>query len=617
MCGIAGIIGQNVDPDILWKMARVQHHRGPDGSGIYVDPKKRAGLAHNRLSIIDLSESGHQPMTDDAGLWLTYNGEIYNAPELRALLPNYPYKSKTDSEIILATYRKWGDRCVEKFNGMFAFALWDENKQKLFCARDRLGIKPFHFTQRKGQFLFASEIKALLVADVEAIPDLSAWGDYLLHGFSDHSDRTFFEGIDSLQPATTLTIQNGQLTKRNFWDQTAASDEPYVGTYNKATEELRALIDDAVKLNLRSDVSVGISLSGGLDSATMMSTVDAQLNNDKTYNSFTAKFDDPKYDEAEFADKVPRKKLWDRHYSVLSVDQMEKEFSVALHHQEAPFGGVATLALQKMHRIAKTKNISVLLEGQGVDEIFGGYAYYQSDIFLDLLERGFCSKLRSEFRSLPSDLETMLKIMRTKISGSEEPLYQDGTSHLRPESLSHAFKKKSNALVSFSLPFKNRFNNAMYRDLCFSKLPRVLRMHDRMAMASSVELRPAFLDHRIVEFAFRLPNNYKYDLGVGKRIWRNAMKGRLPDTVRLAPKRGVVAPQREWLRGPLRDWVKDIITSNSFNNRGIFDSKRVNTLFDRFCRGEGDNAFFVWQWVSVELWFQKFIDKNLSKDMVP
>jgi asparagine synthase (glutamine-hydrolysing) len=613
VCGIAGIAGPGLAGGAveaaLEAMVAVQHHRGPDDRGVLVDAAAGIALGHNRLSIIDLSAAGRQPMAGaDGATWLVFNGEIYNYLELRAELAGYPFRTQTDSETILAAYARWGDACVERFIGMFAFALWDGRRRRLVCARDRLGIKPFHYAWHDGRFLFASEIKALLAAGLPARPSLPAWAGYLVHGHSDHGEETFFEGVRSLAPGHRLLLEHGRPRIERYWDLPARAAEPLRLPDDEAAARLVELFEDAVRLRLRSDVPLGVNLSGGLDSASLVTAVDRLLGGAGSLQTFTAAFADPRYDETEFAGTVAHQRPWARHVARLGPEDAWALAGDALRHQEAPYGGLATLAYHRLHQLARERGVKVLLEGQGVDELLAGYAYFRPAHHLDLLEAGRGQALRRELRASGGCPRGALDPVRRLRAGAAEPVYQDGTRHLRPECVAPELRRLAGAPPSFPAPFREHLANALYRDLRHTKLPRVLRMNDRLSMAASRELREPYLDHRLVELLFRLPGHQKIRLGQGKFLLRHAMAGRLPDAVRLADKRAVVTPQREWLRGPLAPLVEEVVSSRSFRERGLFDPAAVRSAWAEFRAGGADNTFFVWQWVVTELWCRMFAD---------
>lgn len=618
-------------------MTGVQRHRGPDDSDHWQDPTLPIALGHRRLAIIDLRPEGRQPMASpEQDLRLTFNGEIYNYLELRAELRDYPWRTRTDSEVILAAYRAWGERCVERFVGMFAFALWDASRRVLFCARDRLGIKPFHWAWHDGGFLFASEVKAVLAAGVPARPDDKAWGEYLLYGVYDHGDRTFFEGIRSLPPGHRLTVDVGAMAELGddlepeepwgagaeggadvasggrvriapYWDLPALTREPLDLTDAEAEDAFVAALEESVRLRLRSDVPLGVNLSGGLDSASLMSVVDGAVAGTEALETFTASFDDPRYDEADFAAAVPRRHPWTRRVERLAPADVWRLAAEMTWHQEAPFGGIATIAYHALHARARSTGVTVLLEGQGVDEMLAGYRYVAVEHHRDLLEAGDRGALRRELRADP-DGRSAAAALRAGGCGRVPGVYQDGTSHLRPHALAREARERAGPEPRFARPYPDHLRSALWRDLRHTKLPRVLRMNDRLSMAHSRELREPYLDHRLVELAFRLRGDQKLRAGRTKEVLRRAMATRLPAEIRETPKRAVVTPQREWLRGPLAGVVEGVLGSPRFAARGWIEPEAARREWAAFRAGEGSNAFFVWQWLSVELWHRRFVD---------
>ena len=634
MCGIAGLAGPLArDAARLRAMTSVQAHRGPDDADHWHDPDHPVALGHRRLSIIDLRPEGRQPMASpDGDLHLVFNGEIYNYLELRVELGGYPWRTRTDTEVIIAAYQAWGERCVERFVGMFAFALWDARRGVLFCARDRLGIKPFHWSWRDGSFVFASEVKGILAAGVPVRPDEKTWATYLVHGLYDHSDRTFFDGVRSLPPGHTLTLDvgamealqdqlepeepwgqpsdpsQGRLRVRAFWELPPLTRDPLELTDADAEERFLAALEDAVRLRLRADVPLGVNLSGGLDSASLMTIVDGLVEGTGALQTFTASFEETRYDEADFAAAVPHRHPWARHVQRLAPGDVWRQAAEMTWHQEAPFGGIATIAYHALHARARSEGVTVLLEGQGVDEMMAGYRYVAPYHHRDLLDAGDRGRLRRELRADPDGGAVAAARLRSTMCGTAGAAYQDGTSHLRPAALAADAVERAGAAPVFERPYPDHLRNALWRDLRHTKLPRVLRMNDRLSMAHSRELREPFLDHRVVELLFRLPGHQKIRGGRTKELLRRAMRGRLPDAVRAAPKRAVVTPQREWLRGPLGDQVDAMLASPRFAARGWVDPAAARRELAAFRAGEGGNAFFVWQWVSVELWHRRFVD---------
>ncbi len=613
MCGISGIVGKGWERGQLEAMVSIQRHRGPDDDGIYIDASGTVGLGHNRLSIIDLSPAGHQPMSNhDGTLWIVFNGEIYNYLELRAELSEYPYRTQSDTEVILAAYEQWGEDCAKHFVGMFAFAIWDERQQKLFCVRDRLGIKPFYYAQVGDRFMFASEIKALLEAGYSARANDGAIYDYLVHGLYDHTAETFFDGIMALEPGHTLTWDLQNITVRPYWDLTDMvlnRPEPNESPYDWR-DHLEALLIDAARLHLRSDVPVGIHLTGGLDSSALLALLDDLMPNGGQIQAFTGIYGDHRYDEATFSAEVTRSLQVGLNECPIGLDQLWDVAARTQWHQEQPFGGVATLVYWNMDACARQKHITVLLEGQGGDELFGGYAYYVGNYASDLERAGQSERLARFVDKYSAahniQRERIWKRIR-QMQSNHGAGYQDGSSYLRPDCLTETFRATDGIMSAFPQPSSSTFTNARVRDLRYTKLPRVLRFNDRMSMAFGCELRVPFLDHRLVEFSFTLPNSLLLYQGLPKWPLRAAVGTRLSDRVRFAPKRDVVTPQREWFRGALRADIQTRLAHSELARRGYVDAASVRQAFSDFCADESlVNSLFIWQWLNLDLWFEVF-----------
>lgn len=590
MCGISGILGPGARESTIKLMVAVQRHRGPDDEGWWVDADAHIALGHNRLSIIDVSRAGHQPMWSPCGRYaLTFNGEIYNYKELRETLKPYPFRSNSDSEVLLAAYAKWGPDCLTHFIGMYGFAVWDEVDRKLFCARDRFGIKPFYYATDKSGFLFASEIKAVLAAGVALKPNWGAWGDYLNFGLYDHSNETFFAGIRSLDPGHYLLLSNGQQPKPQRYWRLEPKAEPVSLPDGEAGARFRHALQDSVRLHLRSDVPLGINLSGGADSSALCMLIDADADASQSLSTFTVGYGSERYDELVHADAVPTKLNWVRNEIKFSADECVPMLERAIWHHEAPIGGVATLAYQKLHQEAAAQGIKVLLEGQGMDEILAGYGYYRFLTGHGLNGHGTTTR-----------------------SADGIPLfYQDNSKFLAPELLLENSPLTLSGTTNFAEPFRTPLENAMYADLMHRRVPRVLRMNDRLSMAHGIELREPFLDHRLAELAFRLPLHQKLRDGKGKYLLRACLSnGETASQAIWQDKRGVTTPQREWLRRELSEYTNSVISSRAFAELGLFDVKAVRNEYARYVREGAENSFYIWQWLNVALWFERFIGRD-------
>jgi asparagine synthase (glutamine-hydrolysing) len=577
MCGIAGIFGSNWERMQLEAMVNIQHHRGPDHTELYVDPSGLAGLGHNRLSIIDLSSAGNQPMKDRTGhRWIVFNGEIYNYVELKAELCDYPYDSHSDTEVILAAYERWGEQCVEHFLGMFVFLIWDEVAGRLFAARDRFGVKPLYYhVTLDGVLLLASEIKALHAAGVPCAPDQTTWATYLSTGLYDHTARTFWQDIQAIEPGSSLAWTKHRGLSMTRWYDIASRVQrsgPDERSDNEVAEELLSVLEHSVRLRFRSDVPVGICLSGGLDSSLLLGLVQriqGQNSNVDAYTFYTA---DPAYDETPWVQLTLAHTQHRWQCCRLAVDDVPLLAAQVQWHEDEPFGGLPTLGMAQVHAAAQRRGVIVLLDGNGIDEGWGGYEYYQRAASVD--------------------------VRQGPVQGAKSPgLCSDC---LRPEFAAQAdiFEPKA--------PLGDPMLNLQYRDVCYAKIPRALRFNDRVSMMYSRELREPFLDHRIIELGLRQPTTRRIRNGQGKYLVRQVAQQLLPGPVYEAPKRPVQTPQREWLRGPLAAWATDQIESG-LRGWGYqwLDTDRVRAAWRDYIRQGSDNSFPIWQWISLGLLQQR------------
>jgi asparagine synthase (glutamine-hydrolysing) len=457
--------------------------------------------------------------------------------------------------------------------------------------------------------MFASEIKALLAAGARCAPNWNTWAQYLVHGIYDHSSATFFEGVHCLPAGHYLTLEAGKLQINEYWSLAELAQTQLDIDDEDAASRWMELFRESVRLRLRSDVPLGINLSGGLDSASLLVTVDQELRGEGLLQTFTASFDDPEYDESEFAGQVPVSRIIERNIARLSSEQVWRMLEEVLWHQEAPFGGVATIAYHSLHQHAQQKGIKVLLEGQGVDEMLAGYGYFRPYFHCDLLRASSLGELRRELRADSNDRHNATKTLRSLPPHDHFGVYQDGTTFLQPQCVANEIIDSVCGPPEIPAPFSSRLQNALFRDIRYTKLPRVLRMNDRLSMASSRELREPYLDHRLVELSFRLSGSKKIRNGKGKYLLRRAMSNHLPSQVCWASKRSVVTPQREWLTGLFKEQVMEIIGSRSFSERGLFNIDEVMKTYRRLCDDGVSNTFAIWQWINTELWF-RFADSG-------
>ena len=573
MCGIAGVFGAGSELGELEAMVAAQGHRGPDANGIHVDATHTGALAalgHNRLSIIDLSDAGIQPMSDPNGrYWLAFNGEIYNYRELRAELQGFPFRTDTDTEVILAAYERWGEDCLDRFVGMFSFLLWDGREKQLLAVRDRFGKKPLYYRHRPGGgLMIASEIRALHDAGAPAEPDPVTWSTYMAYGLLEHAPRTFWRGIEPLPAGHLLRWKDGRSEIESWYDVAdRVGDELDDRPVDEVQAELLDLLTDSVAMRLHADVPVGINLSGGLDSSILLGLVHRAQGPDSSVTAFTFATGDERYDELPWARQMLERTNHPWEVCVLDPDEVP-ELAASVHaHQSEPFGGLPTLAYAKLFARARELGIVVLLDGQGMDEQWAGYDYY-----------------------------------RTAAGGGHAGLVQGTTSPTaKADCLTDDFRGLAQPL-SAPQPFPDPLRNTQYRDARFTKIPRGVRFNDRISMRASTELRSPFLDHRLFELAFRQPEKMKLHGEVGKWLPRRLAAQIAPEGVVEAPKRPLQTPQREWLRGPLRRWAEERIEAGLDAYGGTWlREDAVRAAWRRYRDGEGDNSYFVWQWVSLGL----------------
>ena len=615
MCGIAGIIAPDANEATIATMLALMEHRGPDDEGWHLDDG--VALGNRRLSIFDLSPAGHQPMSNhDGSLWIVHNGEIYNHIELRRELNHYPFTSRTDSEVILAAYEAWGEECLERFNGMFAFAIWDSRSCRLFCARDRIGIKPFYYHMTGDRLLFASEIKALLGVGVPRRPNDRVIHDYLVDGYYDHTDETFCDGIYQLPAGHKLVYHDGRLVISPYW-QLAERVQNLAGLSDAEYAECYlALLRDAVRLRLRGDVPYGVYLSGGLDSSSIAVLADELKDSTAPLRTFTLCFEDQRYNEQPFAAEVLRGKDWQATFVLETEAHAGQLLERTVWHQEQPFAGVMTMGDLLLNKAARENGVLIVLEGQGADECLAGYEYFFGAYLRDLLNSGQETIALAEaqaycdLRGLPANQAKDVLQRLVALDRDKTGLAQDNTRPTNPSALNPDLLHSAGTDVGFAEPFARHLLNRTYRDLRHTKLPRILRFKDRASMAYGVELRVPFLDHRLVEYSFSMPADQKIRAGVQKALLRRVMQEQIPEINRDHVKRQVQTPQREWLSTTLRPVINDLIHSASFRQRPYFDVARVQAEFDRYCQDPDryGNSFFIWQWFSLEKWFQMFID---------
>jgi asparagine synthase (glutamine-hydrolysing) len=563
MCGIAGIIystssERNDDNRLLLKkniqqMTDALAHRGPDGEGHWLNAKGSTALGHRRLSIIDLSDAGSQPMHYLNRYTIIHNGEIYNYIELREELQKngYSFHSKTDTEVIAAAYDCWQDDCVEYFDGMFAFAIWDNEDEVLFAARDRFGEKPFFYNYQESTFTFASEMKALWAAGIERTPNLKLLFNFITIGYTDNPDKpeeTFYENIYKLPPAHRLSFYTHQneLNIDQYWEVNAENINEKISDTD-AVEKFNYLLQGSVKKRLRSDVAIGTSLSGGLDSSSIVSLINP-------LTSFTAVFPGFEKDEYKHAKSVAEKFDLQHYTTEVNEQNLVNDFTKLCYHQEEPFGSASILAQYKVYELAKQHNIKVLLDGQGADETLAGYPKYYKWYWQELFRK--LKLLRSGELKAAYQLGVNEKFGFKNAIASWFPDFasivlerQYLLNALRQPDLSKEFVQLQSKEAYYTTPPHYNLNGVLHFNTFTHGLEELLRYADRNSMAHGREVRLPFLSHELVEFLFTLPSKFKIRKGRTKWLLRESMKEKLPaEIVWRTDKVGFEPPQKKWMQ---------------------------------------------------------------------
>ena len=561
MCGIAGILGKDAKSNVIDDMLMVQHHRGPDFTGKWLE--EGVAIGHNRLSIIDLSNSANQPFFDETNRYaIVFNGEIYNYIELRKKLESsYSFRTTSDTEVLLAAFIFWGKDCLKYLNGMFSFAIYDSKSKSLFAARDRFGVKPFFYHKSNDSFYFSSEIKAIHAAGIKKKPHEEIWASYFVYGSYGMPDETFWEEIYQLPGGHYLELKNKTISITKWYvfeEEIKKLDEKM--PFNVVKENYASLLKNSIELRFRADVRVGFNISGGLDSSTLLAFVN-QMEGKENINAYTFYCGHKDYDELFWVKEMINATQNPLNKVLLTVDHFTKEIDFLTHIQDEPCGGIPTIAYSKIFKEARKNEVIVLLDGQGMDEQWAGYDYY-------------------------------LKKNDQLIQGMKGSPFKKNV--LSKEFLSKAKKP------TYPTPFEDELLNKQYRDLFYTKIPRALRFNDRVSMAYSTELREPFLDHRLVEYAFVQPYEYKINNGIQKYLLRELVSEYLDDSITNSPKRPLQTPQREWLGNELKDYVETKIENLKDSDfSSWFDFDEMSYEWQKYKDGDNDSSFHIWQWVSA------------------
>ncbi len=624
MCGIAGIISshplKSEEEDHssliqrLHKMTNALKHRGPDGEGFWINPSGIAGFGHRRLSIIDLSDAAAQPMHYLNRYSIVHNGEIYNYIELKEELrkKGYSFNNHSDTEVILAAYDHWKDECIDQFDGMFAFAIWDEQEKELFAARDRFGEKPFFYYFDQQQFVFGSEMKALWAAGMERIPNQKMLFNFITIGYTDNPgkpEETFFENIRKLPPASFLKYKtaNNELILEKYWDIDPEEQNDKISD-EEAIEQFYHLFSASVKRRLRSDVSIGTSLSGGLDSSSVIAVINelqainySQNPADKP-NTFTATFSGFSKDESSYAKLIADKYKLQQFTVDVTVEGFLQDWEKLFYQHEEPIGSASIYAQYKVFELAKQNNIKVLLDGQGADETLAGYHKYYKWYWQELFRKG---KLRQS-----NEIKAARQIGVQENFGVKNIIaayfpdfstvlleHQYLLKAIKHEGLTKDFVKRQSRDAYYTTPPHFNLNGVLYFNTCIHGLEELLRYADRNSMAHGREIRLPFLDHELVEFIFSLPAHLKIRKGWTKWLLRKTMEKKLPDNITWRKdKIGFEPPQKEWMQSKgLQELIHE--AKRKLVNEKILKPEVMNTPILAMNSYDADN--YDWRYLSA------------------
>ncbi len=650
MCGIGGIFnidGERAEVSLLKKMMEAVSHRGPNDEGyalintksgkivncygkdtphkekLEALPKQtdsNLALGSRRLAVLDLSAQGHQPMTAaEENICLTFNGEIYNYKELREELGllGYQFNSNTDTEVILKSYLEWGYDCQSRFRGMWAFALWDNRNKSLFCSRDRFGIKPFFYHYDGKSFLFASEIKQLLL-DSNINRDVNEKMLYRMMkigSFLYYDDESLFSEIKVLPHSHYLVVDNSGVHCQRYYDLQPQLFEESKLSFIEAQQEYRDRLSEVVGLHLRSDIQVGSCLSGGLDSSALVC-----IANDLTkqpINSFTAYYKEGKgFDERKWVNRLVDRCNLKPHYISPRPEDFINDFEKMTYMHDYPVLGSSPFTQYYVMKLAGDNNTRVVLDGQGNDEINIGYEHSFYRYYADLLKKRKIVPFVSEFMAyLTSKSKKSLieKIAKTGIAAilpvSEQ--YRQEMKHYLPNVMCKRFNERELINKIIDIP-SSKLSNFLYHLIMTIYLQSLLHFEDRNSMAFSVESRVPYLDHKLVEFMFSLPANYKISGAETKKLHRAAMQGIVPnEIINRNDKVNFAAPGESiWLKAELNNYLNTVLQSNSFKNRGVFDTKKINRIYKQYITGKHSYGTLLWKVMAVEIWFRSVIDSR-------
>ena len=640
MCGICGVWEYgasegSIETSLIARMRDEMTHRGPDDSGELIFDNNRGGFGFRRLSIIDLSAAGHQPMHGcDENTWLVFNGEIYNHAELRTGLEarGHRYASRTDSETILHLYEEHGVDFIHEIEGDYAIALWDATQQQLVLVRDRIGVKPLYFYHRDGRFIFASEIKAILQHPaVTADIDEQSLYHYLTF-LTTPAPTTLFRDIQKLPAGHVLTLKrDGTLNIQQYWDALPPA-EPIIRDESEHRAEILRLLRESIRKRMMSDVPFGVFLSGGVDSSANVALMSELMS--RPVETFTVGFTDAEYlNELQSARRIANEFSTNHHEVIISEKEMQDFLPRLVFHQDEPIADPVCVPLYYVSQLARDSGTIVVQVGEGSDEIFSGYDNYVKHLRIyesfwrhaEVLPRSLRRALSSLSRpALEATGRKRAAIELIRRLGADEPLFWGGVvvydETFKPRVLSQSLRQRMNGFSSLQVvepylklieqerPQSDFLARMTYLELKL-RLPELLLMRvDKITMATSVEARVPFLDHHLVEYALGVPRSLKVEGTTGKHILKRALENILPHDLLYEPKRGFGAPVREWFREGLGGWFDEHLLNSTMRKRDLLDYSFVARMLEEHRSRKRDWGFHLWALLNLSLWYERWID---------
>ncbi len=636
MCGITGIFNltnqEPINQEKLYEANQTIFHRGPDEEGIYVEPN--VGLAMRRLSIIDLA-GGKQPIAnEDNTIHIVYNGEMYIHDDLRKELESlgHQFRTRVDTEVVLHAYEEWGiEGCLSRLRGMYAFAIWDSNKQALFLARDRMGIKPLYFTQHEGRLYFASEVRGLLLhSNRPRSVNIEALEAFMEIGFVT-SPHTIFQDVHKLPPAHYIVAQNGTIDVRQYWELTY--DDPPIRSEKEWIEEFYELLRESVMMRLMSEVPLGALLSGGIDSTTLAAIM--QRETEQSVKTVSIGFDIGTDDETKLIEANAKALQTDHHHTTFTGHTLD-EYPKALFHLEEPLADAVFTTFYNLYRVCRNENLTVVLNGEGADEMLAGYFWHRGEAWSQPFLR-FPSPVRSLVAQSPivksrgeagRRIGDILRNAPRHVHVRYQTWLRMGVPQLGQQLLSQDVKSTLNSNGQRSIldswadyisPATGRsdMNKMLWIQSRTRLIDRSNHMVDRMSMAHSVEARVPFLDHKLWEFCAKMPTKLKihgsYMKPIEKYILREAGKGLIPEDTRTRKKKGLSAPYGAWLaKSTLPDWAENALSESELKKFGLFDPKIVQQVRKDHQTGVPDRSTLLMGVLAMQMWYHLFVESPIT-----